>query len=267
MPQTERQKPSPTRQDFGGWATLAKWHAAGAVLPRHQHSRAQLVFGLSGVMLVETDESRWTVPQQRALWIPPQHPHTVQVLSATEMRTVYCQPELIAHCEPELRLTEVHAVEVSPLIRELVLGLFDLRFDHATREAMVTLLLRTLQQTPALPTHLPLPTSEALRRAVAPLLQAHRWHWPLHRLAERAAMSERSFTRRFTAEVGLSFRAWRQRARIIASLDLLNDGRPVKAIAHTLGFASDAAYVAAFRELLGCTPHAFRLRHAAAGSV
>jgi AraC-like DNA-binding protein len=33
----------------------------------------------------------------------------------------------------------------------------------------------------------------------------------------------------------------------------------VKAIAHTLGFASDAAYVAAFRELLGCTPHAFRL--------
>jgi AraC-like DNA-binding protein len=98
-----------------------------------------------------------------------------------------------------------------------------------------------------------------LRRAIAPLLQAHRWHWPLHRLAERAAMSERSFTRRFTAEVGLSFRAWRQRARIIASLDLLNDGRPVKAIARTLGFASDAAYVAAFRELLGCTPHAFRL--------
>ena len=145
MPQTECQKPSPIRHDFGGWATLARSHAGGAVLPRHQHSRAQLVFGLSGVMLVETDESRWTVPPQRALWIPPQHPHTVQMLSATEMRTVYCRPELIARSDPGRRLTEVHAAEVSPLIRELVLGLFDLRFDHATREAMVTLLLRTLQ--------------------------------------------------------------------------------------------------------------------------
>jgi len=258
MPQPERQQTSPTRQDFGPWSTLAKTHAAGAVLARHQHRAGQLVFGISGVMLVETDAARWTVPPQRALWIPPQHPHTVQMLSATEMRTVYCSPALIARCGPSGRLAEVHAVAASALIRELVLGLFDPQFDHATHEGMAVLLLSALRQTPALPTHLPMPASEPLRRALGPLLVAHRWHWPMQRVAEKAAMSERTFTRRFTAEVGLSFRAWRQRARIIASLDLLNAGLPVKAIAHRLRFASDAAYVAAFRELLGCTPHAFR---------
>jgi len=72
------------------------------------------------------------------------------------------------------------------------------------------------------------------------------------------AKSGRTFTRHFTAQAGLSFRAWRQRARIVASLDLLASGRPVKGIAHTLQFESPAAYIASFRALLGCTPHAFR---------
>jgi AraC-like DNA-binding protein len=249
---------SPKRQDAGLWATLAKPHAAGTVLPRHKHSTGQLVFAISGVMQVETQAARWTIPPQRALWVPPQHPHAIHVLSNTEMRTVYCQPALIAQCKSFARRDEVHAVIASPLIRELVLGLFDSGFDHTARQLMVSLLLQTLRQTPSLPTHLPMPQSEGLRLALGWLLEANRWHLPMHEVASVAAMSERSFTRRFKDEVGLSFRAWRQRARIIASLDLLTADRPVKAIAHSLQFASAAAYGAAFRELMGCTPHAFR---------
>ncbi|MBA2672672.1 helix-turn-helix transcriptional regulator [Ramlibacter sp.] len=249
---------APERQDHGLWATLAKTHAAGAMLPRHQHGRGQLVFGTSGVMLVETANVQWTVPPQRALWIPHRQPHTVRTLSSTDMRTVYFQPALIARCLPAQRLDQVHAVAASPLIRELVLGLFDAQFDHATHEAMAGLLLRTLRHAPALPISLPMPADARLHRALALLLQAQAWHWPIERLAQEAAMSERSFTRHFTGDMGMSFRAWRQRARVIASLDLLNAGRPVKAVARQLQFASDAAYVAAFRDLLGCTPSAFR---------
>lgn len=240
------------------WATLAKTHPAGSALPRHTHESGQLVFAIKGVMLVETDQARWTIPPQRALWVPAGHPHAIQLVSATEMRTVYCRPALIAQCESFARHGEVHAVAASPLIRELVLGLFDGGYDEATRRLMVCLLLRTLQQTPSLPTWLPMPTGEGLRRALAPLLEAGHWQLPLHHLASLATMSERSFSRRFTAEVGLSFRAWRQRARIIASLDLLASDIPVKAIAHALQFESPAAYTASFRELLGCTPNAFR---------
>lgn len=258
MSDPERHSPSPSRQDAGLWATLAKTHPAGTVLPRHQHQRGQLVFATCGVMLVETLQARWTVPPQRALWVPPQHPHSIEVLSTADMRTVYCQPALTAQCGSFSRRSEVHAVVASPLIRQLVLGLFEPHFDHPTRHLMVSLLLRTLQHTPCLPTHLPMPASAALRTSLAPLLHDHQWQLPLHALAAAAAMSERSFTRRFTAEVGLSFRAWRQRARLIASLDLLAAGRPVKAIAHTLHFESAAAYSASFRELLGCTPNAFR---------
>jgi AraC-like DNA-binding protein len=258
MPNSSRQETSPRRQEFGPWATLARTHRAGAVLPRHQHRTGQLVFAISGVMLVETQSARWTIPPQRALWLPPQHPHEIHMLTATEMRTVYCQPGLIARCESFVRRDEVHAVAASALIRELVLGLFDDQFDDATRHLMVCLLLQTLQRTQSMPTHLPMPASPGLRRALALLLDTHRWQLPVHELAAVAMVSERTFTRRFTAEVGLNFRAWRQRARILSSLDLLTTGHSIKAIAHTLQFANSAAYVAAFRELMGCTPNTFR---------
>ncbi|MES2888383.1 MAG: helix-turn-helix transcriptional regulator [Pseudomonadota bacterium] len=253
-----RQKTSPSRQDFGLWAVLAKHHGAGAVLPRHQHRTGQLVFALEGVMLVETNAARWTVPPQRALWLPPEQPHAIQVLSAVELRTLYCQPALLAQCPAFVQADTVHAVVASPLIRELVLGLFDPRFELPTRALMVRLLLHTLQQTLALPTLLPMPHSEGLRRAVGEWLAQRQWHAPLSDLASSAAMSERSFSRHFSAEVGLSWRAWRQQARLIASIDLLWRGLPVKVVAHQLAFANAAAYIAAFRGLMGATPSSFQ---------
>ena len=249
---------SATRQDFGPWATLAKTHAAGSTLARHQHRTGQLVFAIRGVMMVETSASRWTIPPQRALWLPPGQPHEIHMLSTTEMRSVYCQPELIADCDAFARQEEVHVVVASALIRELVLGLFDERFEHATRHLMVRLLLQALQQSACLPTHLPMPQSEPLRRATTLLLDSNDWGLPMEKMAAEACMSERTFTRHFSAETGMNFRSWRQRARIVASLDLLTSEKSVKAIARALEFSSAAAYIAAFRELLGCSPSVFR---------
>lgn len=258
MPTRIADTPTAARKDEGLWSTLAKPHAAGTRLAKHQHATGQLLFATSGVMLVETHAARWTVPPQRALWIPPRQPHAIHFLSATVLRTVYCQPALIAQCGAFTRQGDVHAVGASPLIQALVLGLFDAQFDHASRHLMVALLLQTLRQTTDLPVHLPMPQSEGLRRAVVRLLAGNQWLRPMHQLASDAAMSERTFSRRFAQEVGLSFRAWRQRARIVTSLDRLATDQPVKAIAQALQFESSAAYVAAFREVLATTPEAFR---------
>jgi AraC-like DNA-binding protein len=249
---------SPKRQDANPWRVLAKNHPAGTTLARHHHETGQLVFAVSGVMLIETGRSRWTVPPQRALWVPPRQPHEIQMLSNTEMRTVYFAPPLIEQSVSIVQLSGVHVVTASPLIRQLVLGLFDEQRCHDMRGLMVQLLLYALREAKCLPTDLPMPVDVKLRDALVTLIAANDWSLPLNEVAARVAMSERVFTRRFTADVGINFRAWRQRARIIASLDLLASNRSTKVIAHRLGYANPAAYVSAFRDLLECTPSMFR---------
>lgn len=249
---------SPKRQRENPWLVLAKTHRAGTTLPRHQHETGQLVFAISGVMLIEAGQSWWTVPPQRALWVPPRQPHSIQMLSNTEMRAVYFASPLMEQATGIAQRNDVHVVVASPLIRELVLGLFDEQRCQDMRHLMAQLLLHALRETECLPTDLPMPTDLKLRKALTTLMTNNDWMLPLNDVAARVAMSERVFTRRFTADVGISFRAWRQRARIIASLDLLALNHSTKAIAQKAGFATSAAYASAFRKLLKCTPSRFR---------
>ncbi len=254
-----RQTTSPRRQnDEAQWRVLAKRHEPGAVLAEHKHQTGQLVFALSGVMLVRTGSMHWSVPPQRALWVPAGHLHTIEMLSPVEMRTVYFRPELIAQCDGFLRQSQVHAVVASPLLKELIVGLFDLRNAPDALCLMARLLLCTLRETSLLPSYLPMPKDQRLLAAMTKLLANNDWHWTAQEIAADAAMSERTFSRHFNADVGLSFRVWRQRARIIASLDMLATSSTIKSAAHAMQFASTAAYAAAFRKLIGCAPNVFR---------
>jgi AraC-like DNA-binding protein len=212
------------------------------------------------VLLVETHSARWTVPPQQSLWLPPGQLHGFHAVSDTVLRTLYFGQPWMAQAQAHFpRLIDVHAIAVAPLLRELVLALFEEGGDDATQRSMLELVLRIVPRMASLATNLPMPVSARLRQAALAVLAERAWEQPLHAAAAQAHMSERSFTRNFSLEVGLSYRAWRQRARLIYSLDLLSAGHPVKHIAHLLGFASSAAYVSAFSQWLGQPPGSFKL--------
>ena len=258
MQPLDSQDISPKRQNIESWRVLAKTHLAGSSLPTHQHSTGQMVFATQGVMLIETALGRWTVPPQRALWIPPHEPHAIEMLTETHMRTVYFHPDFMASCNAFTQRSIVHVVVASPMIKELVLGLFETERSDDMRALMARLLLHALVETAYLPTYLPMPTDERLKNTLLTLIAKNDWQQSLDEVSARSHMSSRTFTRRFTSEVGMSFRDWRQRARLVKSLDLLAINQSIKSIAHTLGFASTSAYCAAFRDLLDCIPSEFR---------
>ncbi len=258
MQQLDSQDISPKRQNIDSWRLLAKTHLAGSTLPSHQHSTGQMVFATQGVMLIETAQGRWTVPPQRALWIPPHEPHAIEMLTETHMRTVYFHPDFIAGCNAFTSHSNVHVVVASAMIKELVLGLFQTERSDDMRALMAKLLLHTLVETAYLPTYLPMPTDERLKNTLLTIIAKNDWQLSLGEVSARSHMSSRTYTRRFTSEVGMSFRDWRQRARLVKSLDLLALNQSIKSIANTLGFGSASAYCAAFREVLGCIPSEFR---------
>jgi AraC-like DNA-binding protein/mannose-6-phosphate isomerase-like protein (cupin superfamily) len=237
------------------WKVLAKTHWRGRVLAQHTHSTNQLLFATQGVLQVITDTGQWTVPPQRALWIPAGVAHAVMALSDTEMRTVY-----FSQHTGRLQNDQVHVVRPHALMHALILALFDPQHRDGTQELMAQLLHQLVASSKEPGCYLPVPRDPKLMRAAAWLMNHRQWDLSVTDVAAHVGMSERSFTRHFKAEVGCSFRQWRQRARIVSTLDHLVMGDSVKQLADKAGFASASAYIAAFKDVAGCTPMQFAVQ-------
>lgn len=248
---------TPRHDDATGWSATAISYQRGEVDPHHYHLEGQLLFATKGVMLVETSDRRWVIPPQRALWIPPLMIHSYRLLSRTELRAVYVSSSLISECVSFTDSNRVHIINATPLVKELIAGLFADEYNASIKRKMALLLMEILCETPSAATELPMPMDERLFRAVRELMLSHRWDTSLTDVADIANMSERTFSRLFLRDTGFSFRTWKQRARIYASLDLLSADVPVKQIAWQLGFSCPAAFSTAFRAVMGVTPGEF----------
>ncbi len=107
---------------------------------------------------------------------------------------------------------------------------------------------------------LPRPTSpaaEAVARALFgdPGDQRTAAEW-----AQGLYTSSTSLRRAFRAETGLSFSEWRTRLRLNRSLELLDQGLMVGAVAGKVGFTSTNGYILAFRKYFGQTPGSYARR-------
>ena len=80
-------------------------------------------------------------------------------------------------------------------------------------------------------------------------------------LAEQAAMSERTFLRRFQESIAMSPAEWLQRERMFRARELLEASRaPLNAIAEQCGYRSLDTFRAAFKRIVGTAPATYRAR-------
>lgn len=87
-------------------------------------------------------------------------------------------------------------------------------------------------------------------------------------LARRAAMSERTFLRRFNEAAGMAPSEWLQQQRVLRARALLEaePERPSADVAAQCGFASVETFRAVFRRQVGLPPASYRARFAARGA-
>jgi AraC-like DNA-binding protein len=241
-----------------GVVALARSYSRGGHLGWHMHAEAQLLFASHGVMQVTTPKGRWLVPPRRAVWIPPRREHAVDMLTDLEMRSLYIAPGWLAS-HPEMhRLGREFVVAVGALLRELVLAMFVPGADPTRVDLLAQLVLYELAEAEDGATFMPMPSDPRARRVAEQVLADPAGVRELSDLARAAGASQRTITRLFPAETDLTFKAWRQRARILASVEMLDGGREsVSRIAVRLGFSSAAAFSHAFRRVVGITPTEF----------
>lgn len=233
----------------------------GAIVSPHSHGRAQLLYGSTGVVMVETPQGAWMMPPQRGLWIPAGITHTVRMLGAVRMRSLYFAPGAV----PDMPAVCV-VLGITPLMRNLLAEAVKLpvEYNRAGRDGMVmALVLGELPCLPELPLSLPLPREPGLAARCRAFMAAPTAHDTIDDWARAARMSRRSFTRHFRAETGLSFVAWRQQACVMAALPRLAAGEAVTSVALDLGYANPAAFSAMFARTLGSAPRAYLERASA----
>lgn len=222
--------------------------------PRHSHPWAQLSYAISGVLRVHTDRGRFLAPPQRAILIPPGLLHEVSSSPHTEMRSLYIDYRAVAwapsHCQ---------VLAVSPLLRQLIraFGALPVEYDEQGADGrLAAVLLDQLRAAPAIGYSLPWPSDARLRQVCEALYEQPDLSLNLVQWSERLQVSEKTLTRQFQRDTGLSFRAWRQRLRLLSALPLLEQGEPVTDVALACGYESTSAFIAAFGQQFGTTPGA-----------
>lgn len=235
-------------------------YPAGHVIPPHRHRRSQLLYGATGVLMVRTEQGRWAVPPERAVWVPGGVVHDVRLAGPASVRSVYIEPG----AAPDMP-TDCRVVGVSALMRSLLMEAVELPLDYNINGrdgALMTLILHEIARMPVLPLNLPLPGHAALAARCLRFLDGPTPHDTIDDWCDALGMSRRAFTRLFRAETGLSLSAWRQQACLFAALPRLAAGEAVTGVALDLGYDSAAAFTTMFKRLLGAPPS----RYFAAGS-
>jgi len=217
-------------------------------------------------MQVTTPKGRWLVPPRRAVWLPPRLEHGVDMLTDLEMRSVYISHVWLASHPEAPRLDRPFVVAVGTLLRELVLAMFVDGADPRRTDLLARLALFELAEAEDPATFMPMPSDPRARRVAEMVLAEPAGMRDLADLSRAAGASQRTITRLFPAETELTFKAWRQRARILASVEMLDGGRAtIASVSDRSGFSSVASFGHAFRQVLGIAPGEFMSRPARVG--
>ncbi|SDQ16698.1 transcriptional regulator, AraC family [Pseudomonas sp. UC 17F4] len=231
---------------------------AGSWTPRHRHDWVQFSYAISGVLGVYTADGSYFAPPQWGVWIPAGVEHEVLTSMQAEMRSLY-----VRRGEASWAPGQCRVLEVTPLARELIKQFCLLPVDYAEGDSaearLVAVLLDQLRALPEVGFSLPLPQHPRLLELCNELLEQPEQGQTLAQWAQRLNTSEKTLTRLFQRETGLSFRGWRQRMRLLSSLTALEAGHSVTEAALGCGYDSTSAYIAAFKGLFGFTPGELRL--------
>lgn len=236
-------------------------YPANHFIDTHRHSRAQLLYPRTGVVMVTSNLGRWMVPAEHALWIPPQVDHSVEMLGEVHMLSIYVSPDAL----PDMAQT-VRVVALTDLTRALMVEAVALPQNSGNegRTGLVMgLLLDEVASLPELPLGLPFPSDQRLSALCRRFLESPSPHLVIDDWAESLAMSRRAFTRAFRRETGVSLSLWRQQACLLNALPRLAAGEQVTSVALDLGYDSVAAFTTMFKRMLGTPPRQYFQRNAA----
>lgn len=235
--------------------TSTRLLGGGETIDRHRHDDHQLIYVSSGVLAITTEHGSWIAAGDRALWVPANTWHEHRFYGRSRFHTIGFPAR---GRTPLLDTERPTVIAVDALVRELLIALTGTSLPRTEARHIETVLRDRLRRATAEP--VALPAANDPRLADACRLVEEDLHEPctLAQLADRVHTSERTLSRLYRDEFGLTFPQWRTRIRIFTAMVMLAEGATVTDTAHACGWATTSAFVQTFAQAAGMTPGTYR---------
>lgn len=216
------------------------------------HVDHELLWSTTGNVTVEAAGQLWLVPPVLGIWLPAGVPHRVRADSGSVTYATYVSAAGAAQTPDSIA-----GVPMTGALRELILHNHygEMSDDERMRLQHVVVDLIKPVQTASL--DIPMPTAPALRAIADAIIADPSDDRTVEVWASTMNVGGRTLMRHFKDDTGMSLTQWRILIRIRVALIELAAGRPVVAVAKSLGYANPSTFIELFKNTTGHTPAAY----------
>ncbi|ELX8380994.1 helix-turn-helix domain-containing protein [Providencia vermicola] len=218
----------------------------------HSHNMGQLLFTQQGCILISLENRLSLLPPGRVAWIPANIVHRAQMRASVGYRSVYLNQQIAHQVGDEVMILTVTAL-LRELLERIAVAPFDSNWQQGRLANLLPVFIDELQHASKEPMLLAIPQDRRMKN-----LNMEQLPPPLMELAKTIGASEKTITRLFLHETGMSYQAWRQQWRFIKAVELLAQGKTYSFITQELGLSSDSAFISFFRKMSGVTPKEYQ---------
>ncbi|MFZ4927725.1 AraC family transcriptional regulator [Chryseobacterium sp. Mn2064] len=256
LKQNEEFDPDSIKEKVVGIASDMIMHDSGF---HHHNTKAQLLYAPSGCMTVTTADRQFVLPPFRMLWIPASEVHRVNFRNIVSYRSIYFDESISG----KYVHSGLKVLNVNPLLKEVIerICFWDWNFLRKDQEHIINVLWDEINAAPEENLSLTMPKDQRLKRATENWTKRISMPPMLKKLAEEIGGVEKTITRIFKRETGLSYQEWRQQWRLQRSIELLVDGNSIGEVSHILDFSSDSAFIEFFKKHTGSTPLQYLMKN------
>jgi AraC-like DNA-binding protein len=228
-------------------------HAPGEVIGRHRHAYHQLLYVSRGVLAVQTEGGAWVASGDRAVWTPANIWHEHRVYGHSSVHTVGFPPG-----DAPLAIDSPTILAVDGLLRELLIACTEPGLPEDESGRLRAVLGDRLRRAHIQPLTLPVAHDPRLAHACRLVLDDLSRPRTMAALARRVGVGERTLTRLFRTDFGMTYPQWRTNTRVFHAMIQLAEGASVTTTARCCGWATTSAFIDTFARTMGQTPGAYR---------
>ena len=245
------------------WAGGSLVHDDGGQLVTgwHFHDVHEIEYACRGLVEVKTEAGHYLLPPHQAAWIPAGLHHQTTLNAGARTLAVLFEPGLVPAAGNRVRI-----IAVSALLREMMLYSARWPISRTESGAQADSFFQALGHVVAealddeRPLNLPA-TTDPVVAAASDYTLSRLDRVTVSDVTRAVGVSERTLRRLFSTHLGMSWRTYLLRARVLRSMALLaQPDRSVLEVSIAVGFDDAGAFARSFARHCGETPSAYKRR-------